>query len=124
MADENQGNMGGGGAGGAVGGGDGGMGAGGAAGTGGGGMGATGSPAAERLESTRTHARQAAEDLRSAATEIAGQYRGKAEQGRQDAQGRGRTLQGDGGQDVCENATQAGFTALGGGVIPRRVFRK
>ena len=121
MADQNQGNMGGGGA---VGGGDGGMGAGGAGGTGGGGMGSTGSPVTERFESTRTHARQAAEDLRSAATEIAGQYRGKAEQAWQDAQGRVRTFQDDGEQYVRENPTKAVFTALGVGFILGMIFRK
>ena len=103
MAEQNQGNQGGAGSGGA---------AGGTSDTGG------------RLESTKTHARQAAEELRTAATEIAGQYRGKAEQAWGDAQVRARTLQEDGEQYVRENPTKAVFSALGIGFILGLIFRR
>ncbi|HEV3408786.1 MAG TPA: hypothetical protein VG095_00700 [Chthoniobacterales bacterium] len=113
MADENQTNQGmGGNAGG---------GAGGTAGAGGG----TGTADMQRhFETTKTHARQAAEELRTAATEIAGQYRGKAEQAWTDAQTRVRTLQEDGEQYVRENPTKAVFTALGIGFILGIMFRR
>ncbi len=45
--------------------------------------GATGAASASgtgKLESSRTHARKAAEDLKTAASEMAGEYRGRAEQ--------------------------------------------
>lgn len=77
-----------------------------------------------KLESSKTHARQAAEDLRTAATEIAGEYRGKAEAAWGDAQERVRTLQEDGEQYVRENPTKAVFTALGIGFILGMIFRK
>ena len=99
MAEQNQGNQGG-------------AGSGGGAETGG------------RLESSKTHARQAAEELRTAATEIAGQYRGKAEQAWGDAQDRARTLQEDGEQYVRENPTKAVFTALGIGFVLGMIFRR
>ncbi|CAN5505474.1 hypothetical protein BH20VER1_BH20VER1_20330 [soil metagenome] len=77
-----------------------------------------------RLESSKTHARQAAEDLRTAATEMAGQYRGKAEQAWDDATSRARTLQEDGEQYVRENPTKAVFSALGIGFVLGMIFRK
>ena len=103
MAEENQSNQGG-------------------AGNAGAGTSTGGTPA--RFESTRTHARQAAEDLRSAATEMAGEYRGKAEQAWQDAQSRARTLQEDGEQYIRENPTKAVFTALGIGFVLGLIFRR
>jgi ElaB/YqjD/DUF883 family membrane-anchored ribosome-binding protein len=107
MAEENQSNQGGGG-------------------NAGGGSGA-GSGTADlqaRFEGTKTHARQAAEELKSAATGIADEYRGKAEQAWQDAQTRARTLQEDGEQYVRENPTKAVFTALGIGFILGMLFRR
>ena len=77
-----------------------------------------------RLDSTKAHARQAADELRTAATEIAGQYRGKAEAAWGDAQNRARTLQEDGEQYVRENPTKAVFTALGIGFVLGMIFRK
>ena len=85
--------------------------------------GATTDPSS-RLESTKTHARQAAEELRTAATEMAGQYRGKAEAAWGDAQQRARTLQEDGEQYVRENPTKAVFSALGIGFILGLIFRR
>jgi ElaB/YqjD/DUF883 family membrane-anchored ribosome-binding protein len=103
MAEQNQGNQGG-------------------AGTGGGAGGTT--DTGGRLENTKTHARQAAEELRTAATEMAGQYRGKAEAAWGDAQDRARTLQEDGEQYVRENPTKAVFSALGIGFILGLIFRR
>ena len=77
-----------------------------------------------RLESSKTHVRAAADDLRTAATEIAGQYRGKAEQAWEDASVRVRTLQEDGEQYVRENPTKAVFSALGIGFVLGMIFRR
>lgn len=77
-----------------------------------------------RIESSKSHARQAAEDLRTAATEMAGQYRGRAEQAWEDATVRARTLQEDGEQYVRENPTKAVFTALGIGFVLGMIFRR
>jgi ElaB/YqjD/DUF883 family membrane-anchored ribosome-binding protein len=110
MAEQNQGNQGGGMSGGGM------SGTSGSSGTGGGGS--TG------LEATRTHARQAAEGLKTAATDIATEYRGKAEQAWEDAQTRARTFQEDGEQYVRENPTKAVFTALGIGFVLGMIFRK
>jgi ElaB/YqjD/DUF883 family membrane-anchored ribosome-binding protein len=83
-----------------------------------------GSNAASKLESSKTHARKAAEDLRTAATDMAQEYRGKAEQAWDDATSRARTLQEDGEQYVRENPTKAVFTALGIGFILGLIFRR
>ena len=85
------------------------------------GIGATG---ADKLESSKANVRRAAEDLRSAATDIAGEYRGKAEQAWGEAQDRVRTLQEDGEQYVRDNPTKAVFTALGIGFILGIIFRR
>lgn len=87
----------------------------------GGGMGATG---ADKLESSKTNVRKAAEDLRGAATDIASEYRGKAEQAWGDAQDRVRTFQEDGEQYVRDNPTKAVFTALGIGFVLGIIFKR
>ena len=91
---------------------------------GGAGGGAIPAPAAGKLESSRTHARQAAEDLRNAAGAIAEDYRGRAEQVWGDARTRARTFQEDSEQYVRENPTKAVFTALGIGFILGLIFRR
>ena len=95
---------------------------------GGGGMGSAGTsgPAGStgKLESTKTHARMAAEDLKTAATDIASEYRGKAEQAWGDAQDRVRTFQEDGEEYVRLNPTKAVFTALGIGFVLGIIFRR
>ena len=85
----------------------------------------------DKLESSKTHARKAAEDLRSAAGDlksaagaVAGEYRGKAEQAWDDATNRVRTFQEDAEQYVRENPTKAVFTALGIGFILGLIFRR
>ena len=76
------------------------------------------------LQSSKTHARQAADDLRTAATQMAGEYRGRAEEAWGQAQERVRTFQEDGEQYVRENPTKAVFTALGIGFVLGVIFRR
>ena len=84
--------------------------------------------AQRKFESSKTHVRKAAEDLKSAAGavaedwkstagEMAEEYRGKAEQAWDDARERVLTLQEDGEQYVRENPTKAVFTALAIGFL-------
>jgi ElaB/YqjD/DUF883 family membrane-anchored ribosome-binding protein len=91
--------------------------------------------ARDKLESSKQHARRAAEDLKSAAGAIAGEYRGKAEQAWGEARGkaeqawgdarsRARTFQEDAEQYVRENPTKAIFTALGIGFVLGLIFRR
>jgi ElaB/YqjD/DUF883 family membrane-anchored ribosome-binding protein len=77
-----------------------------------------------KLQSSRSHARQAAKDLKSAAGVIAGEYRGKAEQAWDDAKDRVRTFQQDADQYVRESPTKAVFTALGIGFVLGLIFRR
>jgi ElaB/YqjD/DUF883 family membrane-anchored ribosome-binding protein len=88
-------------------------------------MGAVIAPEAQdRLESSKTHARQAADDLKAAAGAMAEDYRGKAEQVWEDARFRVRTFQEDSEQYVRENPTKAVFTALGIGFVLGLIFRR
>lgn len=91
--------------------------------------------AQSKFESSKTHVRKAADDLKSAAgvmagdlksaaSEMAGEYRDKAEQVWGDARDRARTLQEDGEQYVRENPTKAVFTALGIGFVLGLIFRR
>jgi len=102
--------------------------------------------AQNKFESSKIHARKAAEDLRGAAEAVAGEYRGKAEQVWNDARGkaekvwtdargraeeawgdartRARTFQDDAEQYVRENPTKAIFTALGVGFVLGLIFRR
>src|ERR1043166_6573728 len=91
--------------------------------------------AQNKFESSKIHARKAAEDLRDATGAIAGEYRGKAEQAWNDARGRAeaawddartraRTFQDDAEQYVRENPTKAIFTALGVGFVLGLIFRR
>src|SRR5437868_15451989 len=90
--------------------------------------------AQDKLQSSRDHARKAAEDLKSAAGAMAGEYRGKAEQAWDDARGRAeqalgdardraRTFQEDAEQYVRENPTKAVVTALAICFVLRMIFR-
>jgi len=82
-------------------------------------------PEAEsKMQSGASHARQAAEDLRSAAGAVAGQYRGRAEEVWNDASDRVRSFQEDTEQYVRENPTKAVFTALGIGFVLGLIFRR
>lgn len=77
-----------------------------------------------KVESSKMHARKAAEDLKSAAGAMAEEYRGKAEQAWGDATARARTFQEDGEQYVRDNPTKAVFTALGIGFILGLILRR
>jgi ElaB/YqjD/DUF883 family membrane-anchored ribosome-binding protein len=94
----------------------------------------TGDPQS-KLESSKSHARKAAEDLKSAAGAVAEEYRGRAEQVWEDARGkagqawedaryRARTFQEDSEQYVRENPTKAVLTALGIGFVLGLIFRR
>ena len=80
--------------------------------------------ARDKIESSKQHARRAAEDLKSAAGAMAEEYRGKAEQAWGDARDRARTFQDDAEQYVRENPTKAIFTALGVGFVLGLIFRR
>ncbi len=88
-----------------------------------------------KFDSTTSHVRAAAGDLKSAAGAVAGEYRGKAEQAWGEARGkaeqawddardRARTFQEDAEQYVRENPTKAVFTALGIGFVLGLIFRR
>jgi ElaB/YqjD/DUF883 family membrane-anchored ribosome-binding protein len=88
-------------------------------------QGGSGTAAAQdKLQSGKSHARQAANDLKSAAGAVAEEYRGKAEQVWGDARDRARTFQEDSEQYVRENPTKAVFTALGIGFVLGLIFRR
>ena len=80
--------------------------------------------AQDKLQSSKEHARRAAEDLKSAAGAFAEEYRGKAEQAWGDARDRARTFQEDAEQYVRENPTKAIFSALGIGFVLGLIFRR
>jgi ElaB/YqjD/DUF883 family membrane-anchored ribosome-binding protein len=88
------------------------------------GGGAASSSAQSKLESSKTHARRAAEDLKSAASSMAEDYRDKATQAWGEAKVRVRTLQEDGEEYVRENPMRAVFTALGIGFVLGLIFRR
>jgi ElaB/YqjD/DUF883 family membrane-anchored ribosome-binding protein len=69
-------------------------------------------------------ARKAAEDLRSSASAMADEYRGRLEDIRDDAFDRIRSFQDDSKQYVRENPTKAVFTALGVGFVLGLIFRR
>jgi ElaB/YqjD/DUF883 family membrane-anchored ribosome-binding protein len=71
-----------------------------------------------------THARKAAEDLRSAAGAMAHEYRERGKQVLDDALHRVRNLQDDSKQYVRQNPTKAVFTALGVGFVMGLIFRR
>ena len=83
-----------------------------------------GTGAQSKLESSRTHARRAAEDLKSAAASMAEDYRDKATHAWDDAKVRVRTLQEDGEDYVRENPVKAVATALGVGFVLGLIFRR
>jgi len=71
-----------------------------------------------------THAREAAEDLRSDAGAMADEYRGHAAEVLDDARRRVRSLQDEGKQYVRENPTKAVFTALCAGFVVGLISRR
>jgi ElaB/YqjD/DUF883 family membrane-anchored ribosome-binding protein len=71
-----------------------------------------------------THARKAAEDLRSAAGAMADEYRERGKEVLDDALHRVRSFQDDSKQYVRQNPTKAVFTALGVGFVLGLIFRR
>jgi ElaB/YqjD/DUF883 family membrane-anchored ribosome-binding protein len=80
--------------------------------------------AEEKAEKAVKHTRKAAEDLRSSASAVASEYRGRLEEIRDDALDRIRSFQDDGKQYVRENPTTAVFTALAVGFVLGLIFRR
>jgi hypothetical protein len=71
-----------------------------------------------KLQSSRTHVRQAAEDLKAAAGVIAGEYRGKAEQVWDDARDRVRIFQQDADQLCARKSDQGSIHSARNRVCP------
>lgn len=80
--------------------------------------------AQDDVASGATHARKAADDFKSAATAVADEYRGRAEDVWNDARFRVRSFQEDSEQYVRENPTKAIFSALGVGFVLGLIFRR
>ena len=70
-----------------------------------------------------SHARKAAEDLRSAAGATADEYRARGKEVWDDALHRVRSFQDDSKEFVRANPTKAVFTALGVGFVLGLIFR-
>jgi ElaB/YqjD/DUF883 family membrane-anchored ribosome-binding protein len=81
-------------------------------------------PSGGKIESGTDHIRKAAEDFKSVAGAVAGEYRGKAEEAWNDASQRVRSFQEDAEEYVRENPTKAIFTALGVGFVMGLIFRR
>jgi len=80
--------------------------------------------AGEKAERGVTHARKAAEDLRSAAGTMADEYRERGKEVLDDALHRVRNFQDDSKQYVRKNPTKSVFTALGVGFVLGLIFRR
>ena len=80
--------------------------------------------AAEDAKHGATHARKAAEDLRSAADATTDEYLSRAEGVWDDARRRVRSFQGESEQYVRENPTKAVFTAVAIGFVLGLIFRR
>ena len=89
---------------------------------------------ARKLESSKSHVKSAADDLRGAAEakahELRGmaeakaaEYKGKAEQVYGDARNRALTLREEGEEYIRENPARAVLTALGVGFVIGIIFR-
>ena len=83
-------------------------------------------PAQAKEEAKRgiTHTRKAAQDLGSAASAMADQYRERGKEVWDDTLDRVRSFQDDSKQYVRENPTKAVFTALGVGLVLGLIFRR
>ena len=96
---------------------------------------ATNPEPADKFESGKAHARQAAEDLKSAAEAKAAElraaaeakaqeFRTRAEQAYEQARARARTFQEEGEAFVRENPMRGVMTALGVGFVLGLLFRR
>ena len=81
-------------------------------------------PQAKEAKRGVTHARKAAEDLRSAAGAMADEYRERGKEVWDDTLHRVRSFQDDSKQYIRENPTKAVFTALGVGLVLGLIFRR
>ena len=79
--------------------------------------------AQDKFETSKTHAKRAAEHLKSATTTIAEDYRDKATQAWGGAKVRVRTLREDSEEYVRKNPTKAVFTALGVGFVLGLIYK-
>ncbi len=77
-----------------------------------------------KVEHGVKYARKAAEDLRSSASAMADEYRGRVEEIRDEALDRIRSFHDDSKQYVRENPTKAVLTALGVGFVLGFIFRR
>ena len=80
--------------------------------------------AENKFESSKTHAKRAAADLREATTAMAEDYRDKAAQAWDDAKVRAHTLREDGEDYVRENPMRAVLATLGIGFVLGWIFRR
>ena len=80
--------------------------------------------AKEEAKRDVTHARKAAENLRSAAGATADEYRARGKEVWNDAVDRVRSFQDDSEQYVRKNPMKAVFTALGVGFVLGLIFRR
>ena len=71
-----------------------------------------------------THTRKAAQDLGSAASAMADEYRERGKEVWDDTLDRVRSFQDDSKQYIRENPTKAVFTALGVGLVLGFIFRR
>lgn len=77
-----------------------------------------------KLESTKSHVRAAADDIKSAAGVMAEDYRDRAEQAWGEARERARTFQEESEEYVRDNPTKAVCAALGIGFLLGLIFRR
>lgn len=80
--------------------------------------------AENKFESSKTHAKRAAADLKEATTAMAEDYRDKAAQAWDDAKVRVGTLREDGEDYVRENPMRAVLATLGIGFVLGWIFRR
>jgi ElaB/YqjD/DUF883 family membrane-anchored ribosome-binding protein len=80
--------------------------------------------AENKFESSKTHAKRAAADLREATTAMAEDYRDKAAQAWDDAKVRAHTLREDGEDYVRENPMRTVLATLGIGFVLGWIFRR
>ncbi len=84
----------------------------------------TQSDAAAKFESGKSHVRQAAQDLRTAAEIKAQEYRGKAEEVYAQARERAKSWQEEGEEYIRQNPLRGVLTAFGVGLILGLLIRR
>lgn len=84
----------------------------------------TNQDAAAKFESGKTHVKQAAQDIRSAAEAKAQEFRGRAGEAYEQARTRARSWQEEGEHYIRENPLRGVLTALGVGFLLGVLFRR